>query len=65
MGKLQIKKFQKCFICGKKMREKGMIGIEIEYNYGTYGGVSFRHVCSENCLEILKENNPEGEITIV
>ena len=42
-----------------------MIGVEIEYNYGTYGGVSFRHVCSENCLEILKENNPEGEITIV
>jgi len=42
-----------------------MIGVEIEYDYGTYGGGSFRYVCSKNCLEILKENNPEGEITIV
>ncbi len=42
-----------------------MIEVAIEYNYGTYSGGSFRYVCSENCLEILKENNPEGEITIV
>lgn len=65
MGRLKIKKFNICEVCRKKVREKKMLRAEIAYDGGMRGYGSFRYVCSEECLEILRNENPECEVTVI
>jgi len=61
----KIKRMVHCDVCGKKLRQKKMITLSVCYDYGFCGGGKFYDVCSEECMDVIKRENPEAEIYLI